>query len=155
MLKVVNIKKLCSIARKHNVLTAIDNTFATPYLQLPLDLGADMVVHSVTKYLNGHSDVLSGCVISNSKEIAERLKFLQKSLGAVPSPFDCYMIIRGMKTLHVRMKRHCENAIAVANFLEKHPKVERVFYPHLKSHPQYEMAKQQMRAGGGMVTFFY
>ncbi|ETO36845.1 Cystathionine gamma-lyase [Reticulomyxa filosa] len=154
MLKVVNISKLCEIARKYNVLTALDNTFATPYLQNPLDLGVDMVVHSVTKYLNGHSDVLSGCVITNSKSIDERLRFFQKSLGAVPSPFDCYMIIRGMKTLHVRMQRHCENALAVAEYLEKHPKVQKVIYPFLKSHPQYALSKKQMRAGGGMVTFF-
>lgn len=153
MLKIVDLTKLCQVARKHNVLTAVDNTFATPYLQNPLDLGADMVVHSVTKYLNGHSDILSGCVVTNSSTIGERLKFLQKSLGAVPSPFDCYMIIRGMKTLHVRMQKHCENALAVAKYLEKHPKVQKVYYPHLPSHPHYKLAKKQMRAGGGMVTF--
>jgi cystathionine gamma-lyase len=152
-LKVCDIEKICLIAHEFNVMVCVDNTFATPYNVNPLNLGADIVVHSITKYLNGHSDIVMGGAITNCKNIRDKLAFVQNSIGAVPSPFDCYMVIRGIKTLHLRMKKHAENALTVAKFLEKHPKIERVFYPGLKSHPNYEIASKQMKTGGGMVTF--
>jgi cystathionine gamma-synthase len=134
-------------------LVVVDNTFATPYLQRPLELGADVVVHSTTKYLGGHSDLIGGFAATNDPTIAERLTFLQKSLGAVPGPFDCWLVLRGLKTLAVRMRQHCENARAVAEFLERHPRVEGVLYPGLESHPGHEIAMRQMRDFGGMVSF--
>ncbi len=152
LLRVCDIEEICSIAHKFNVMVFVDNTFATPYNVKPLNLGVDIVVHSVTKYLNGHSDVIMGCAITNSETIRDKLKFIQSCVGAVPSPFDCYMVIRGMKTLHLRMKKHAENALEVAEYLEKHPKIERVYYPGLKSHPNYETTLKQMKTGGGMVT---
>ena len=131
----------------------VDNTFATPYLQQPLALGADLTLHSTTKYISGHSDVVGGFVATNDTAISEQLAFLQKSLGAVPGPFDCWLVLRGVKTLAVRMDRHCENAAAVASFLEGHAHVERVLYPGLPTHPGHEIAARQMRDFGGMVSF--
>src|SRR5204863_104160 len=131
----------------------VDNTFATPYLQRPLELGADIVVHSTTKYLGGHSDVVGGFAATNDPTIAERLYFLQKSLGAIPGPFDCWLVLRGIKTLAVRMRQHCANAEAVAGFLDRHPRVERVLYPGLPTHPGHTIAARQMRDFGGMVSF--
>ncbi len=131
----------------------VDNTFATPYLQQPLELGADIVVHSATKYLGGHSDVVGGCAVTNDPELAERIGFLQNATGAVPSPFDCYLVLRGIKTLAVRMERHCVNAQAVATMLVDHPAVSRVLYPGLADHPGHDIAARQMRDFGGMVSF--
>jgi len=142
------------LAKKHNLLLVVDNTFLSPYFQNPLDLGADIVMHSVTKYINGHSDVVMGVACTNDEKIKDRLKFLQNGIGAVPAPFDCYMALRGVKTLHLRMREHESNAFRVARFLESHPKVERVIYPGLESHPQHEVANKQMKGFGGMVTFF-
>jgi cystathionine gamma-synthase len=134
-------------------MVVVDNTFATPYLQRPLELGADVVVHSTTKYLGGHSDVIGGFVATNDPTIAERLRFLQKSLGAVPGPFDCWLVLRGLKTLAVRMERHCENARRVAAWLDEHEAVERVLYPGLPAHPGHEVAAGQMSDFGGMISF--
>jgi cystathionine beta-lyase/cystathionine gamma-synthase len=131
----------------------VDNTFATPYLQRPLELGADLVLHSTTKYLGGHSDVVGGFAATNDPTVAERLLFLQKSLGAVPGPFDCWLVLRGVKTLAVRMRQHCENARRVASFLESHPRVERVLYPGLPEHPGHDVAARQMSDFGGMISF--
>ena len=155
MLKVVEIKSICQIVKgiSDDIIVCCDNTFATPYNINPLTLGADIVIHSITKYLNGHSDIVMGCAITNNKDIDKRLKFVQNSIGAVPSPFDCYMVIRGIKTLHLRMQKHAENASIVAQFLESHPKIEKVYYPHLKSHPNYNVAIKQLKTGGGMITF--
>ncbi len=152
LLKVCDIEKICLIAHKFDVMVFVDNTFASPYNVNPLNLGADIVVHSVTKYLNGHSDVIMGCAITNSETIRDKLKFIQSCVGAVPSPFDCYMVIRGMKTLHLRMEKHAQNALEVAEYLEKHPKIERVYYPGLTSHPNYKTISKQMKTGGGMIT---
>jgi len=153
MLKLVDLAAVASLARRHRLLTVCDNTFATPFLQRPLEHGIDIVVHSATKYLNGHSDALGGAAITGDREIAERLKFLQNGLGSVPGAFDCFLILRGIKTLALRMERHCSNALAVARFLEAHPKVLRVHYPGLPSHPQHELAQRQMRGGcGGIVS---
>ena len=135
------------------MIVVVDNTFATPYLQRPLELGADIVVHSTTKYLGGHSDVVGGFVATNDPTIAERLYFLQKSLGAIPGPFDCWLVLRGLKTLAIRMRQHCENAHAIAAFLDRHPRVERAFYPGLPTHPGHTIAARQMRDFGGMVSF--
>ncbi len=135
-----------------NILIAVDNTFATPYLQQPLALGADVVVHSTTKYLGGHSDVVGGAVIVRDEALYEPLKFLQNAVGAVPGPLDCFLTLRGIKTLHVRMERHCANALRVAQFLEDHPAFERVIYPGLPSHPQHDLARRQMRGYGGMIS---
>jgi cystathionine beta-lyase/cystathionine gamma-synthase len=134
-------------------LLVVDNTFASPYLQQPLKLGADIVVHSATKYLGGHSDVVNGLIVLNDTEIFTKLKFLQNAIGAVPGPFDCFLVLRGIKTLHVRMERHSSNALRIASWLESHPKVQQVIYPGLKSHPQHDIAKQQMCAFGGMISF--
>jgi len=153
-LKIADIAKCAAIAHKANALLLVDNTFATPYFQNPLDLGSDLVLHSVTKYLNGHSDVVMGVVCGNSADLKTRLKFIQNGMGAIPSPFDSYLALRGLKTLHLRMKRHAESAIVIAEFLQKHPKVEKVCYPGLASHPQHELAKRQMRGFGGMITFW-
>lgn len=155
LLKVVDLRKIAAIAKKHHILTVCDNTFATPYIQKPLDFGFDIVVHSTTKYLNGHSDVVAGIVVvGDNRELVERLGFLQNATGAVLSPFDSFLVLRGIKTLSIRMREHSSNAQKIAEFLESHPKVERVIYPGLKSHPQYELARSQMSAPGGMVTFF-
>jgi cystathionine gamma-lyase len=153
-LKVVDIAAIAAIAKKRNLIVVVDNTFASPYLQNPLDQGADIVVHSVTKYLGGHSDVVMGVLATNDEALYTKLKFLQNSIGAIPAPFDCYMALRGVKTLPLRMREHCRNAHAVAQFLEKHPLVDKVLYPGLESHPQHAIAKKQMRGFGGMVTFF-
>ncbi|KAL6068807.1 Cystathionine gamma-synthase [Balamuthia mandrillaris] len=154
MLKIVDIAKVAEIAKKNNLLLVVDNTFMSPYFQNPLDLGADMVMHSVSKYINGHSDVIGGIVCTNNEQLHTRLRFLQNSIGAVPSPMDCFLITRGMKTLHVRMRQHEANAIEIAKFLEAHDKIEKVVYPGLPTHPQHELAKKQMKGFGGMVTFY-
>jgi len=153
MLNVVDIRKAADAAHAVGAMVVVDNTFATPYLQQPLDLGADAVVHSTTKYLGGHSDTIGGFVATNDDALAERLYFLQKSLGAVPGPFDAWLVLRGIKTLAVRMRQHCENARRVAEFLDGHPGVERVLYPGLPNHPGYDVARAQMRDFGGMVSF--
>ena len=153
LLNVVDIAKAAEAAHAVGALVVVDNTFATPYLQRPLELGADLALHSTTKYLGGHSDVIGGFVATNDEALSERLAFLQKSLGAVPGPFDAWLVLRGAKTLAVRMDRHCENAAAVAAHLERHPRVERVLYPGLPSHPGHEVAARQMRNFGGMVSF--
>src|SRR5947208_2631421 len=153
MLSVVDIRAAADAAHAAGAIVVVDNTFATPYLQRPLELGADIVVHSTTKYLGGHSDVIGGFAATNDPTIAERLYFLQKSLGAVPGPFDCWLVLRGIKTLAVRMRQHCQNAHAVAGWLSRHPRVERVFYPGLPTHPGHAIAARQMRDFGGMVSF--
>jgi cystathionine beta-lyase/cystathionine gamma-synthase len=153
LLNVVDIRAAADAAHEAGALVVVDNTFATPYLQQPLSLGADVVVHSATKYLGGHSDAVLGVAATNDPTIAERLYFLQKSLGAVPGPFDCWLVLRGLKTLAVRMRQHCENAMAVALWLERRGNVERVFYPGLPSHPGHTIAARQMRDYGGMVSF--
>ena len=153
LLNVVDIRKAADAAHKVGAILAVDNTFATPYLQQPLDLGADVVVHSTTKYLGGHSDVIGGFIATNDDAIGERLRFLQKSLGAVPGPFDSWLVLRGLKTLAVRMRQHCENAHIIASFLEQHDAVEKVLYPGLASHPGHAVAAQQMRDFGGMISF--
>jgi cystathionine beta-lyase/cystathionine gamma-synthase len=153
LLNVVDIRAAADAAHEFGAILVVDNTFATPYLQQPLELGADVVVHSTTKYLGGHSDVVGGFVATNDPTIAERLYFLQKSLGAVPGPFDCWLVLRGIKTLAVRMRQHSENAMQVALWLERHDLVERVLYPGLPSHPNHTLAARQMRDFGGMVSF--
>ncbi|MDQ5820096.1 MAG: cystathionine gamma-synthase [Actinomycetota bacterium] len=153
MLNIVDIRAAAEAAHKVGALLVVDNTFATPYLQQPLDLGADIVVHSTTKYLGGHSDVVSGFVATNDPTVAERLFFLQKSLGAIPGPFDSWLVLRGIKTLAVRMRQHCRNAHAIAGFLERHARVEKVLYPGLPRHPGHEIAARQMRDFGGMISF--
>jgi len=153
LLNIVDIRAIAEAAHRVGAILAVDNTFATPYLQRPLELGADLVVHSTTKYLGGHSDVVGGFVATNDQALGERLRFLQKSLGAVPGPFDCWLVLRGLKTLALRMERHCQNAHAVAEFLDGHPSVGRVLYPGLPSHPGHELAARQMRDFGGMVSF--
>jgi cystathionine gamma-synthase len=153
LLNVVDIRAVAEAAHAAGAIVVVDNTFATPYLQQPLALGADIVLHSTTKYLGGHSDVVGGFAATNDHTIAERLKFLQKSLGAIPGPFDCWLVLRGLKTLAVRMDRHCENARAVVAFLAANPRVERVLYPGLEGHPGHEIAARQMRDFGGMISF--
>jgi cystathionine beta-lyase/cystathionine gamma-synthase len=153
MLNIVDIKAAAEAAHEVDAIVVVDNTFATPYLQQPLDLGADIVVHSTTKYLGGHSDSIGGFAATNDPTIAERLYFLQKSLGAVPGPFDSWLVLRGIKTLAVRMRQHCDNAMAVAIWLERHGNVERVLYPGLPTHPGHTIAARQMRGFGGMVSF--
>jgi len=153
LLNVVDIRKAADAAHAVGAMLVVDNTFATPYLQQPLSLGADAVVHSTTKYLGGHSDVVGGFVATSDRTLAERLLFLQKSLGAVPGPFDAWLVLRGIKTLAVRMRQHCENARAIADFLDGHEAVERVLYPGLASHPGHEIATRQMRDFGGMISF--
>ena len=155
MLAVVDIAAVADVAHASGVDVVVDNTFATPYLQNPLELGADVVVHSTTKYLGGHSDVVGGFIAVNRDDLAERLSFVQNAVGAVPSPYDCYLLLRGVKTLGVRMDRHCDNAQAVAEFLAGHPAVDRVLFPGLPDHPGYEIAAQQMRRPGGMVSFIH
>lgn len=153
MLKIFDIKALATLAREKNVLSIVDNTFMSPYFQRPLDLGADAVIHSVTKYMNGHSDVVGGVFITSRDDLYESVKFLQNSVGAVPGPQDCFLVMRGLKTLHVRMKEHERNASEIAKFLEAHPKVTKVLYPGLPSHPQHELARAQMHGFGGMISF--
>ena len=153
MMNIIDIDAVSKVAKKHDVLLAVDNTFATPYLQNPLDLGADIVMHSATKYLGGHSDVVMGALIVNDKELADKLYFIQNSCGAVCGPMDSFLVLRGIKTLHVRMQRHCENGKTVAEYLKKHPKVENVYWPGFEDHPNHEIAKKQMRDFGGMVSF--
>lgn len=152
-LKIVDIERVCSWAKKNKLLSVVDNTFATPYLQNPLDLGADIVMHSATKYLGGHSDVVMGALVTRDQQIADQLYFYQNSCGAVPGPQDCFLALRGIKTLHLRMDRHSENAAGIAAFLESRPEVENVYWPGLKSHPNHEIAKRQMRNFGGMISF--
>jgi cystathionine gamma-lyase len=154
MLKILDIRKLTAIAKKRNVISIVDNTFMSAYFQRPLELGADVVMHSVTKYMNGHSDVVGGILVTSNDALYKELKFLQNAVGAVPAPMDCFLVMRGLKTLHVRMARHAENAQKIAEFLERHPKIDRVIYPGLKSHPDHELAKSQMKGFGGMITFF-
>ncbi|MBU2995703.1 PLP-dependent aspartate aminotransferase family protein [Cellulophaga baltica] len=153
LLTIVDITKIASITKKHNLLLAVDNTFASPYLQQPLTLGADIVMHSISKYISGHSDVISGAVIVNDKEIADKLYFIQKSTGAISGPMDSFLALRGLKTLHVRMQRHCENTAVIARFLEKHDKVEKVFWPGFESHPNHKVAKEQMKDFGAVISF--
>ncbi|MXV60650.1 cystathionine gamma-synthase [Natronorubrum sp. JWXQ-INN-674] len=153
LMSIVDIEGAAEIAHAHDALCAIDNTFATPYLQRPLDLGADIVSHSLTKYLGGHSDVVVGALLTNDEELDEQLGFYQNSVGATPGPFDSFLVLRGTKTLPVRMDRHCENARAIAEWLDDHPDVDRVFYPGLESHPGHEIAAEQMDDFGGMLSF--
>lgn len=153
LLNVVDIQKISEVTHDLGGLLIVDNTFATPYLQKPISLGADAVVHSATKYLGGHSDVVGGFVATNNEQFVEHLSFTQNAIGAVPSPFDCYLVLRGIKTLAVRMDRHCENAKAIVNFLTKHPKVKQVFYPGLEDNKGHLIAKRQMKDFGGMVSF--
>ena len=152
-MEITDLSAAAAIAKKHKLISVADNTFATPYLQQPLSHGFDVVVHSLTKYLNGHSDMLGGFIVTNDKFIAERLRFFQKAIGGILSPFDAWLCLRGTKTLAVRMKQHCENGIKVAQWLTLQKKVQRVFYPGLENHPQYELAKKQMRGFGGMISF--
>lgn len=154
-LRITDIRAVAEIVHSHanKPLLVVDNTFATPYLQRPLELGADIVVHSMTKYLGGHSDVVGGAVVVKDKDLADQLYFLQNAVGAVPGPMDCFLVLRGLKTLPLRMDRHHENAAAVVEFLEKHPKVEKIIYPFHPSHPQQKIAKHQMKNGGGMISF--
>lgn len=158
LLKVVDIADISALAHERHILVGVDNTFATPYLQRPLEFGADLVMHSTTKYLGGHSDVVGGAIITSDAPVYERLKFLQNAAGAVPSPFDCWLVLRGLKTLALRMERHSENALRLAQWLERQPQVKRVIYPGLPSHPQHAIARQQMSgrgapAYGGMISF--
>ena len=153
MLNIIDIKKAASIAKKHNVLLGVDNTFATPYLQQPLALGADIVMHSATKYLGGHSDIVMGALVVKDKELADRLYFIQNASGAICGPQDSFLMLRGIKTLHVRMQRHCENGKAVAEYLNNHSKIEKVYWPGFESHPNHEIAKSQMSDFGGMISF--
>jgi len=153
MLNIIDILTTAKIAKKHNVLLAVDNTFATPYLQQPLDLGADIVMHSATKYLGGHSDLVMGALIVKNKDLADRLYFIQNASGAICGPQDSFLALRGIKTLHIRMQRHCENGKAVAEYLVNHPKIENVYWPGFKNHPNHEIAKFQMNDFGGMVSF--
>lgn len=153
LLKIVDLEAVARIARERGVLSCCDNTFATPYLQSPLDLGFDVVCHSLTKYLGGHSDLLMGALVVKDEDLAERLSFLQLAVGALPGPFDCFLALRGIKTLHVRMERHCLNARRIAQFLADHPRVRRVLYPGLPDHPGHETARRQMRDFGGMISF--
>ncbi len=153
LMNICDIEAFANIAKEGNILLCVDNTFASPYLQNPLDLGADIVMHSATKYLGGHSDVIQGALMMNSQELRDQLYFIQKSCGAVPGPMDCFLVLRGIKTLHLRMQRHCENGRAVAEFLRQHPKVGKVWWCGFEDHPNYAIAKKQMRDFGGMMSF--
>ena len=153
LMNITDIAAIATITKKHNLLLCVDNTFASPYLQNPLDFGADIVMHSATKYLGGHSDLIHGCLMLNDAALREKLYFIQKSCGAVPGPMDCFLVHRGIKTLHVRMQRHCENGEKVAYFLRKHPKVAMVYWCGFEDHPGYAVAKKQMRGFGGMMSF--
>jgi cystathionine beta-lyase/cystathionine gamma-synthase len=153
LMNITDIAAIAAIAKKAGVLLCVDNTFASPYLQNPLDLGADIVMHSATKYLGGHSDVIQGCLVMNDESLREQLYFIQKSCGAVPGPMDCFLVLRGIKTLHVRMQRHCENGEKIARFLRNHPKVGKVYWCGFEDHPGYTVASKQMRGFGGMMSF--
>ncbi len=153
LMNIIDIRACAALAKEHKLLLAVDNTFCSPYLQNPLDLGADIVMHSVTKYIGGHSDVVMGALVLNSDELNERLMFLQNACGAVPGPQDCFLVLRGVKTLHIRMQRHCENGKQIAQYLVQHPKVGKVYWPGLENHPNHAVAKQQMRDFGGMISF--
>jgi cystathionine beta-lyase/cystathionine gamma-synthase len=153
LLRLVDIEAVAEIAHRHSILLVVDNTFSSPYFQQPLDLGADIVLHSTTKYINGHSDVIGGVVVTSNEEIYQSLKFYQNAAGAVPGPMDCWLTLRGIKTLAVRMRQHAENAQTVARFLAEHARVEKVYYPGLASHPDHALAKRQMSGFGGMVSF--
>lgn len=152
MLKIIDIEKVAALGKARGITVGVDNTFATPVLQRPLELGADVVVHSTTKYMNGHSDVVGGVAITSDDALAERLRFLQNAVGSIPSPFDCFMVLRGIKTLPVRIERHCASALKIARWLSEQPVVEKVYYPGLPSHPQHELAARQMKAPGGMIS---
>ena len=153
MMNIIDVKATATVAKRHNLLLAVDNTFATPYLQRPLDLGADIVMHSATKYLGGHSDLVMGALVVKDKALADRLYFIQNASGAVCGPQDSFLALRGIKTLHVRMQRHCENGKAVANYLANHPKIEKVYWPGFEDHPNHDVARAQMDDFGGMVSF--
>lgn len=153
LMNIVDIAAVTQLAKQHKILVCVDNTFASPYLQNPLDLGADIVMHSSTKYLGGHSDVVQGCLVMNDKQLRDDLYFIQKSSGAVPGPQDCFLVLRGIKTLHVRMQRHCENGEKIARYLRSHPKVAKVYWPGFEDHPNHAIAKKQMRGFGGMISF--
>lgn len=153
MLNIIDIEAAAKVAKKHGLLLGVDNTFASPYLQNPMDLGADIVMHSVTKYLGGHSDVVMGALMLNDDALGERLYFLQNSCGAVPGPMDSFLVLRGIKTLHLRMQRHCENGREIAHFLSDHPKVDKVYWPGFETHPNHAVAKSQMKDFGGMMSF--
>ncbi|MGN2241996.1 cystathionine gamma-synthase [Frateuria sp. GZRR33] len=152
MLKLVDLAKVAAFAKKHGLILVVDNTFCSPMVQRPLEFGADLVLHSATKYLNGHSDMVGGIVVAGNEELAERMAFLQNSVGAVAGPFDAFLAMRGLKTLHLRMQAHCRNAMELAQWLEKHPAIERVIYPGLKSHPQHALARRQMHGFGGIIS---
>lgn len=153
MLNIIDIKAIAAVAKANKLLLGVDNTFATPYLQQPLNLGADIVMHSATKYLGGHSDVIMGALIVKDQELADRLYFIRNSSGAVPGPQDCFLVLRGIKTLHLRVQRHCENGRAVAEFLRGHPKIDKVYWPGFEDHPNHQVAKAQMKDFGGMMSF--
>lgn len=155
LMKLADIAAIAQITKKHNLLFAVDNTFATPYLQRPLDLGADLVMHSATKYLGGHSDLIAGALITKTAELGEQLHFQQFATGATLGPMDSFLVLRGIKTLHLRVQRHCENGQQVADFLAQHPKIKAVYYPGLASHPQHALAQKQMSGFGGMVSFTF
>ncbi|MFM9943871.1 MAG: trans-sulfuration enzyme family protein [Bacteroidia bacterium] len=153
MLTIIDIEAVTKIAKANHIISAVDNTFASPFLQNPLDLGADLVMHSVTKYINGHSDVVMGAIVGKDKGLEERLSFFQNACGAVPGPQDCFLVLRGVKTLHLRMERHCLNGKIIAEFLKNHPKVDKVYWPGFTDHPNHEIAKKQMKDFGGMLSF--
>ncbi|MCH6199467.1 cystathionine gamma-synthase [Aquiflexum sp. LQ15W] len=153
MMNIVDVEEIGKVAKKHKILFAVDNTFATPFLQNPLDMGADIVMHSVTKYLAGHSDTVMGALIVNDDELAKQLAFIQNACGATPGPQDCFLVLRGIKTLHIRMERHCQNGAEIARFLKSHPKVDKVYWPGFETHPNHSIAKKQMRDFGGMISF--
>jgi cystathionine beta-lyase/cystathionine gamma-synthase len=153
LMNIVDIQAVADLARPNGILVCVDNTFASPFLQNPLDLGADIVMHSATKYLGGHSDLIHGCLVVNDKDLREKLYFIQKSSGAVPGPMDCFLVLRGLKTLAVRMQRHCENGEKIAHYLKGHPKIKKVYWCGFTDHPSYDIAKKQMRGFGGMMSF--
>jgi len=153
MLNIVDIKAVCDLVKDKDIQVCVDNTFASPYLQVPLDLGADIVMHSATKYIGGHSDVIHGCVVTNDEAFADKLQYIQNAAGAVPGPQDCFLVLRGIKTMHIRVQRSCENAAIIAEFLKAHPKVSKTYYPGFKDHPGHAVAAKQMRMFGGMVSF--
>ena len=153
LMNISDIEAVAQIAKKHNCWVCVDNTFASPYLQNPLDFGADIVMHSATKYLGGHSDVIQGCLVMNDPTLRDQLYFIQKSTGAVPGPQDCFLVLRGIKTLHVRMQRHCENGVQIAHYLRQHPKVGKVYWCGFEDHPNHSIAKKQMRGFGAMMSF--
>ncbi len=154
-MQIIDIKACAAIAKEHNLILAVDNTFASPYLQNPIDLGADIVMHSVTKYLGGHSDVVMGALCLNDDNLYQQLAFIHNSCGATPGPMDCFLVIRGIKTLHLRMQAHCKNGKEIAHFLKNHPKIEKVYWPGFQEHPNHQIAKTQMRDFGGMISFVY